>query len=725
MAWEESAFAVAGLGNVASTAQQLSWIAAGYGANGVLFSELYADPVEAVLTCQSGSTPFTTRDLAWESNGNGLWVIDDAAQAVYRCADPSVDETAWTEQSWSTAATAVKGRCIAPTSGQQVMISAGDGIWRRSGAGAWSQRLAPATAFASTARLYRRCLVRVLTSGVMIAYDPDVGVFKSVNSGVSWFLAWTHTGGGDNAWLACSPTGTVVYLGDGTTTWRLNEASDTSGTKTWDAGTLTAPTDCTKVSTCGAVSVQGHVFVLVTNGAEQDAFRSITDGASWENENDGNLYDFTPSFTTVAITPDGWMYASSPTFGMIRGTFEGGRLDITCTADSSSTTVGGSVTLTVTLSTAAPTGGQKIWTTTSDWEVMLPEPSFIMAEGETTEDIEVEALATTSAVTIGVTTRPQSMSNGDENNALGTSFSALGLTGGTPIQELGTSTYQGRQGGLYGGGSNTVPDTNSYRVRGQIASALVTARNTAGAVDAAGKIGFASIGFSNPMREWDNWVGLYNPGNSAVTQIQGAQSGMDLINWFDPFPVAPAASPAAPATGNTAWDTFINRVRAKCSDAQLQVVWGCMAVQGPQTQFPSQDVDDLEAFMLPKWKDIRDYLSDTFPNLVLFLLSNRTYSGYHALTNTGTGNPEPYAYQNSFIVRSMVEDSINDDTVLWTGWGPEWWGNGENPRTDNRRIWLEGDYWDGTHESLRGNYQTTLYLEEFFTTNEFTEGWFN
>src|SRR5258705_4892985 len=69
-----------------------------------------------------------------------------------------------------------------------------------------------------------------------------------------------------------------------------------------------------------------------------------------------------------------------------------------------------------------------------------------------------------------------------------------------PLNDLGTETYKGFMGGLYPGGSNTVPMTHASA--GLAKAALVTPLDTMGAPSASGKIALVSIGMSNTTQEF-------------------------------------------------------------------------------------------------------------------------------------------------------------------------------------------------------------------------------
>lgn len=717
MVWEPTAFDTSGFGILVATPRNSEWLAAPVLTGGFAMSTAWGD-VDEPLILGDSSPSFLAFDMAFEANADGLWVLDQNTKAVRVCADPVGAPNTWTENWAATSATA-KGRCICPTSSQAVMITAGEGIWRRASS-TWSKRLNEATAFGSTTRLYRRCLVRVKTSGVLLAYDPDVGLYKSVNGGVGWFLAWSHTGGGDEAFLSVGPNQDDAYLGDGSTIYRLTDSDSTSATDTWDNAGLGAPVDCLKNATFGCSDGRGDITIITPGtGDFQKIFRSATHTGTetWVDEDEGNIDDFSEVLTSVAQSDTGFIYAGTD-IGVFRTVFEGLVITVDLSVSPSTQQEGGTFTGTVEIVPVAPTGGLPVWIYTSNRHVANPDGVITVPAGQDTETFDFDALldAGFAGGTCQLTaiTRPKA-TPGRTADPSGTSFADLGLDGGIPIRELGSRTYQGRVGGLYDDGDNEPPKTNGYRLRGQTVAATVVPLDSAGDPDEAGKTVMVAVGYSNPLHHIDEWYGFWKDffPNPLLHVINTCQSGQDLVAWTTPFPDPPAAFGSPPATGNVVWDTFWNRVRLAHTDEQVQIIYMAMAIQGPEAVVGSQDLDDLETAMLPGMRDIRDYLADNLPNLKMIFAVDRTWGGYADQTYDG-GNPEPWAYQNSFVVREFVKDSIADDTLPFTTWGPTMWGNGMVPRADDDLIWTFDMSWDGTHESLSGLLQTDKLLNDFF-----------
>jgi len=125
-------------------------------------------------------------------------------------------------------------------------------------------------------------------------------------------------------------------------------------------------------------------------------------------------------------------------------------------------------------------------------------------------------------------------------------------------------------------------------------------------------------------------------------------------------------------------------------------------------------------------------LHQKLPNVKLCYLTSRIYAGYA----TTTLNPEPYAYQSAFAVRSVVGaqiagiDSLNYDAnrgavqAPWLSWGPYLWADGLKPRQDGM-TWPCADFQpDGTHPNTQGSDVVADSLLAFFKHDETTMPWF-
>lgn len=269
--------------------------------------------------------------------------------------------------------------------------------------------------------------------------------------------------------------------------------------------------------------------------------------------------------------------------------------------------------------------------------------------------------------------------------------------GFVPLSDLGHGRYQGKEGGLYPGGSNVRPEL--HEEAGVAIARGIHPLNNFGQPDVNGRVVLLSIGMSNTTQEFSAFMPLASadPGrNPTLVIVDGAQGGMPANK------IADLSTPPA----QQFWSTVDQRLQAAgVVPAQVQVAWIKQADSTPADPFPSHAL---------KLKDelgqIVRILKDRFPNITMAYLSSRTYAGYA----TTALNPEPYAYESGFSVKWLIEDQINgvfelnyDSTrgpveAPWLSWGPYLWADGMRPRSDGLTYNCLDFVEDGTHPAPGG-----------------------
>lgn len=287
--------------------------------------------------------------------------------------------------------------------------------------------------------------------------------------------------------------------------------------------------------------------------------------------------------------------------------------------------------------------------------------------------------------------------------------------GAVPLDQLGTATYQGHAGGLYGNGLNVPPP--AHQALGDAHLALVVPRDGAGAPAANGRIVLLSIGMSNTTQEFTTWLATANTDpdrNPAVTIVDGAQGGQDAVI---------VANPAA-----NFWNVVDQRLaNAGVTTQQVQVVWIKEAIIGVSGGFPAA-AQQLQGLLGQIVRNVKQ----RYPNTQLCFLSSRTYAGYATIAL----NPEPYAYESAFAVQWLLGQQMAGDAQLncdaaagpvvapWLGFGPYLWTDGMIPRSDGL-IWTCSDVQpDGTHPSPAGRAKVAALLQQFFHGNDLTAPWY-
>ncbi len=291
----------------------------------------------------------------------------------------------------------------------------------------------------------------------------------------------------------------------------------------------------------------------------------------------------------------------------------------------------------------------------------------------------------------------------------------LRTSGLTPLEDLGTGTYLGFEGGLYAGGAN-VPPAQHLAAALQKAGQVVP-RNAAGAPDPNGWIVMVAIGMSNTTHEF-----------GAFERLEDADTGRNahVILMDTALGGQTAATIANPAAGY--WTVLQQRLTAMgLTAAQVQVAWLKEADAQPANNFPvhAQTLRD-------ELRTIAGNLHDKFANLQLCYLSSRIYGGYAA---QGSLNPEPQAYESGFAAKWLIQNQIDGDVNLNYGqlpgavraplllWGPYLWADGTNPRSDGL-VWLQTDLeGDATHPSPSGEQKVAGLLTAFFAADPTAAAW--
>lgn len=277
--------------------------------------------------------------------------------------------------------------------------------------------------------------------------------------------------------------------------------------------------------------------------------------------------------------------------------------------------------------------------------------------------------------------------------AFGGGLVANSSVGLTPLNELGTGTYLGAQGGLYPGGENLMPA--AHRDDGMQLAAQIQRLDAAGNPSPTGQIGVLTLGMSNANQVFSKlgelMNGLWAPG---VVFVNGAQGSMDAALWAN--------------SDHVAWTNAQNSITAAgLTAAQIQVVLNFHAVAHIQTPAQAWPVTpgDLQTFQ----ESIAAHILSKFPNTKLTFWGTREYGGYA----TSLNNPEPYAYQSAFAVKWMLEKQIHGlglnhhpargpVAAPWMAWGPYLWADGLKPRLDGL-LWEPRDFQsDGVHPNSRG-----------------------
>jgi hypothetical protein len=305
-----------------------------------------------------------------------------------------------------------------------------------------------------------------------------------------------------------------------------------------------------------------------------------------------------------------------------------------------------------------------------------------------------------------------------------------------PINDLGLGTYRGFEGGLYAGGTNFAPiDHDSV---GLARASQVQTLDAQGRPSATGKIVVLSIGLSNTTQEWCN--GDQNGLNCTSETLMGRAAADPAVRRGTVVFVDGAQGGQAADAWDDASDATYTVVRDRrlpgrgVTEAQVQVIWLKTAHRQPTVRLPATNSDAYVT--LTSIGKILRALRVRYPNLKMVFVSSRVFGGFA----TTSLHPEPYAYENGFAVKWVINAQIQQmrtgtvdpragdlsyttGRAPWVAWGPYLWARGDQARSDGLR-WAPADFVsDGTHPSTAGQSKVGARLLTFFKTSSYTKCW--
>jgi hypothetical protein len=295
----------------------------------------------------------------------------------------------------------------------------------------------------------------------------------------------------------------------------------------------------------------------------------------------------------------------------------------------------------------------------------------------------------------------------------------------TPLNDLGTGTYLGAEGGLYPGGSNQRPD--AFLAAGESLSNQIAPLDQSGHSDPSnGRIVMISVGMSNATDIFNSGssTGSFEPRanaepdrNPQLVIVDGAQPSMTADVWADP--------------NSAVWNNVNERLAGHGVTAnQVQVAWVMEALKYPANlgDFPNYP-QALEADLAAIARNLRSH----YPNIRIAYVSsiNHTFT-----IDPRALQPEPFAYQSAFAFQQLIASQIQGTGDLnydskrgpvvapWLSWGPYIWANGNTPRSDGFAWPITDVQADGIHPSANGDYWAAAQLLAFFETDPTATRWF-
>ena len=293
------------------------------------------------------------------------------------------------------------------------------------------------------------------------------------------------------------------------------------------------------------------------------------------------------------------------------------------------------------------------------------------------------------------------------------------------INDLGTGTYQGYEGGLYPNGSNIDPNESAGVSIGQSIQPL----DPDGTVDPVnGIMAFVSFGPSTTYDAFTNFISQAHADPSVNPKLV-------FVNGANPNETAGNLTGA----GGTYWPAILDYYLPFAGVTPNQVVAAWVDIlDSLSSSFPT-DSQTLQSEL----EILAQQLQMNFPNIKIAYFGALNYSGYS--NGVDPVNPEPQGYEIGWANKWAIQDQINGACAIagqsgaclnynpalgpvlapWMAWGPYYWANGLVARQD-------GTYWscqdlnsDGLHPNYpNGQDKINQVLLNFLKTDPSATPWF-
>jgi hypothetical protein len=309
-----------------------------------------------------------------------------------------------------------------------------------------------------------------------------------------------------------------------------------------------------------------------------------------------------------------------------------------------------------------------------------------------------------------------------------------------PLNDLGSGTYLGFEGGLYPGGRNEMPAEHSQA--GLERAGRIQPLTAAGNPSVDGKYILLSIGLSNagqvfcgsePTECRPTTFGGQAAQSAEVEHehlviVNGAIYGESAADWD--------------TAGGNGYNQILNQALEplRLGEAQVQIVW-LRVTNSSEVALPSLPDPQADAYLLlEQLGNVVRALRARYPNLQQVYITSRGYAGY--ANGADVVNGEPHAYESALAVKWLIEAQIdqmagNSDPALaaagnldynrvapWLAWGPYLWANGAVPRTDGL-AWVRADFEGaGLRLSTQGVQKVGTILFDFFRLSPHSQPWF-
>lgn len=297
-------------------------------------------------------------------------------------------------------------------------------------------------------------------------------------------------------------------------------------------------------------------------------------------------------------------------------------------------------------------------------------------------------------------------------------------TGNIPLVDLEGLFYETYEGGLYPGGTNTMP--SAHLDSGIAIANSLMPLNWEGDVDTTfGKVVMLALGNINAQKSFNRFYSDFlNAGyyDSCVRIINACFEEYDLRDMINP-------------DLESYWKDVIDKVQFEgLKKKQVQVIWVMAPSFDDTVSTHAAYIDSLQSAYI----QLAQRITEEFPNTRMLFFSSSPYGGYvDTLSFHADAISEPANYLLEFAIKGAIAAQINGDTLLtytgdtatapWIAWAASLWADGNNLRAYDDLRWLcPGDYdmaLDGSVLAGSGFSKVATRLYDFFTTSPLTTPW--
>lgn len=298
-------------------------------------------------------------------------------------------------------------------------------------------------------------------------------------------------------------------------------------------------------------------------------------------------------------------------------------------------------------------------------------------------------------------------------------------TGLIPIVDLLTGVYDVYQGGLYPGGTNTMP--LAHADSGVAIAQSIKPINFDGEIDTVyGKTVVLALGSGTAGKAFNKFISSYQNAGYGDSCLRFINACTDMYSLSDMY---------GPDADDNYWKTVNDYFQAaNLKKKQVAAVWLMTPSVADTFTTTTAYVDSLKNVYIEVVKKMKKQL----PNVKLLYISGLYYGGYtNPFAQNAHAMSEPAPYLTDFAIKGAIQAQIDGDTSLiysgedadapWMCWGPNYWADGRNLRTYDDLRWLcpgdfdmaeNGYYLDGS-----GTDKLSSRLYDFLTTDPTTTPW--